>query len=256
VRLPNRTHAYNLRSWVESANSNTTDFPIQNLPFSVFKLRALTDQPRCGVGIGDMIFDISRCIDLFSGVAKDVALACGDTTLNGLMSLGYQANSEFRARVSDLLNIENLDYREQIADALYSVDKVDLLLPVKIGGFTDFFASINHATNAGRLFRPDAPLLPNYKYVPIAYNGRANSVRVSGEPVQRPWGQLKSPEKQSPSFEPAKRMDYEVELGLYIGKPSVQGSPIHVSKASDHIFGFSLLNDWSARDIQSWEYQP
>jgi fumarylacetoacetase len=251
----NRTHDPALRSWVASANIEGVDFPVQNLPFCVF--RKEEDEPaRCGVGIGDSILDIGRCADLFEGAASQAAVACQASSLNALMALGLDAASALRARLSELLSTGHTLHRGLLSRALLPIANVDLVLPVRIGGFTDFFASVHHASNAGRLFRPDMPLLPNYKYVPIAYNGRANSVRASAIPVHRPRGQIKMPDQAAPVFAPAQRLDYEVELGMYIGEASEVGKPVNVKRAPRHIFGFSLLNDWSARDIQAWEYQP
>lgn len=251
----NSTHDPQLRSWVESANRAGTDFPIQNLPFAVFHTQA-DGAARCGVGIGDFILDVSACQSLFIGDALRAAQACADPALNALMALGNPTVSALRHALSALLSLGNDQDRSVLEAALYPIADVKLLLPVKVAGYTDFFASIHHATNAGRLFRPDAPLLPNYKYVPVGYNGRASSVRVSGARVQRPWGQLKSPTVDAPVFAPATRLDHEVELGMYIGTSTQDGAPVGVGQAWDHIFGFSLLNDWSARDVQSWEYQP
>lgn len=252
----NATHDPALRSWVTSANEPGADFPIQNLPLAVFSAQGANEAPRCGVGIGDHILDIAACAALMDGLAAEAAHTCAAPTLNPLMAMGSTAPSALRAQLSQLLAAQHTQHREAVRQALHPLANVDLQMPVRVGGFTDFFASVNHATNAGRLFRPDAPLLPNYKYVPVAYNGRANSVRVSGATVQRPWGQLKHPDQSAPVFAPAQRLDYEVELGLYIGSPSQMGHPVVIKDAWNHVFGFSLLNDWSARDIQSWEYQP
>lgn len=252
----NATHDPQLRSWVQSANIEGTDFPIQNLSFAVFRTKGTQEAARCGVGIGDQILDISACLQLFDADARQAADACAEPTLNTLMALGNHAASALRRALSMLLSADNEKHRAVLTTALIPINQAELLLPVKIAGYTDFFASVHHATNAGRLFRPDAPLLPNYKYVPVGYNGRANSIRVSGDRVQRPWGQLKATDQPAPIFAPAKRLDYEVELGMYIGTSSRDGEPVEVANAWDHIFGFSLLNDWSARDVQSWEYQP
>jgi len=254
----NATHAPELRSWVESANQPNADFPIQNLPLAVFRRRDDNAPATCGVGIGNQLLDIGACTSLMDNIlARGAAEACrGASTLNPLMRLGNQAMSALRAELSNLLNSSQEKHRSEVQRAMYSIDSVELMQPVQVAGYTDFFASVHHATNAGRLFRPDAPLLPNYKYVPVAYNGRANSIRVSGEPVQRPWGQLKGSDQAAPVFAPSQRMDYEVELAMYIGMPSRIGSSVAIANAWDHVFGFSLLNDWSARDIQSWEYQP
>ena len=252
----NATHDPQLRSWVESANAEGAEFPIQNLPFAVFREKGADGTARCGVGIGNQILDVGQCVPLFDGLAATAAEACRAPVLNPLMALGPEAASALRARLSALLSDGQLVHREVLSRALWPIDAVELLLPARIGGYSDFFASIHHATNAGRLFRPDAPLLPNYKHVPIAYSGRSNSIRVSGAPLQRPWGQIKAPDQAGPVFSPSQRLDHEVELALFIGAPSTPGVPVKVGEAWKHIFGFSLLNDWSARDIQSWEYQP
>lgn len=249
------THDPALRSWVGSANVEGTDFPIQNLPFAVFR-RHPSDAPRCAVGIGDRLLDIGMCIELFDGAAAPAARACRASALNDLMVLDPSAVSALRAQLSRLLSAGHERDRAALGEALVRISDAELLLPVKIGGFTDFFASIHHATNAGRMFRPDMPLLPNYKHLTIAYNGRANSVRASGAMVRRPHGQLKAAADTAPRHGPAQRLDYEVELGLYIGAASTPDQPVTVGDAWRHVFGFSLLNDWSARDIQSWEYQP
>jgi len=250
----NATHDPALRSWVDTANLAGAEFPIQNLPFAVFK----TDggQARCGVGIGDQVLDVAACASLFGGDAAGSAQACAEPALNTLMALGPAAAHALRARLSQLLDAREHEHREATARHLLPIAGVELVLPVRVGGYTDFFASVHHATNAGWLFRPDNPLLPNYKYVPIAYNGRANSVRVSGDAVRRPHGQIRPADTAAPSYEPARRVDHEVELALYIGRPSQLHRPVRVADAWDHVFGFSLLNDWSARDIQAWEYQP
>ena len=214
------------------------------------------DAARCAVGIGDMLLDVGACAGLFEGPAALAARACGAPVLNELMALDPSAVCALRAQLSVLLSAGHEQHRSALGQALIPQSQAQLLLPVRIGGFTDFFASVHHATNAGRLFRPDMPLLPNYKHVPIAYNGRANSVRAGGAKVQRPHGQLKAAAQAVPHHGPAQRLDYEVELGLYIGGASTPGQPVQVGDAWRHMFGFSLLNDWSARDIQAWEYQP
>ncbi len=253
----NATHDPELRSWLASANTAGTDFPIQNLPFGVFRRRPADQAPRCAVAIGDCIVDVSRLAGLFSGDAEVAARACGAPVLNGLMGMGPYAASALRAQLSALLADSQGTGRRQVEEALVPMAQADLLLPLRVAGYTDFFASIHHATNAGRLFRPEQPLLPNYKHVPIAYNGRASSIQVSGAPVVRPHGQLRSSAPDgTPRFAPSERMDHEVELGAVIGRASRSGAPVPVGGAWDHVFGFCLLNDWSARDIQAWEYQP
>ncbi len=254
----NATHDPALRSWVTTANETETDFPIQNLPFGVFRIRGQAEAGRCCVAIGDQVVDLSRLSTQLSGLAQATAGACRAPVLNPLMALDPLAVSALRAQLSAWLS-EAADpaTRQSVREALLPMADVELLLPWQVSGYTDFFASIHHASNAGRLFRPDQPLLPNYKYVPIAYNGRANSIRVSGEPVTRPNGQVRpvTPDA-TPQFGPSQRLDHEVELGLVIGRGSHSGEPVVIGRAWDHVFGFCLLNDWSARDIQAWEYQP
>ncbi|MBU9598258.1 fumarylacetoacetase [Burkholderia multivorans] len=252
----NATHDPQRRSWVASANRADADFPIQNLPFAVFRRIGTDDAPRCGVGIGDQILDVTLCSELFAKPVAVAARACETDSLNRLMALDPSIISTFRHQLSELLEANHAEHRSAVEQALVPIQSVELLLPVRIGGFTDFFASVHHATNAGKLFRPDNPLLPNYKYVPVAYNGRANSVRASGGLLRRPRGQIRVPGQDVPSYLPARRVDYEVELGLYIGQATTPDQPVPVSDAWRHVFGFSLLNDWSARDIQAWEYQP
>jgi fumarylacetoacetase len=258
VSALNATHDAGLRSWVESANAPGTDFPIQNLPFGVFlPVHAPHQAARCGVAIGERVVDVHRLAALFTGEAATAARACGAAALNDLMALGPKAASALRAQLSGLLAQDATSTRGRVQEALLPMESVALQLPVRIAGYTDFFASVHHATNAGRLFRPDQPLLPNYKHVPIAYNGRANSIRPGGVPVTRPHGQQRPAlPGDAPVFGPSQRLDHEVELGVLVGRATQPGLPVPVGGAWDHIFGFCLLNDWSARDIQSWEYQP
>lgn len=258
----NATHDASLRCWLDAAHADGCDFPVQNLPFACFSVTQAhsASQPievRCGVGIGDAIIDISAIADLFAHQATAAADACVQPSLNQLMALPHAALSALRQQLSQLLCSSDLALRARVQQALYPLAAVQLHKPFTVAGYTDFFASIHHATNAGRLFRPDQPLLPNYKYVPVAYNGRANSVRVSGQPVTRPRGQLRPlGADAAPAFAPSERLDYEVELGMVIGTASQHGQPIAPADAWQHVFGFCLLNDWSARDIQAWEYQP
>lgn len=253
----NATHDPQLRSWLAAANVAGADFPIQNLPFGVFRRAGSGDGFRCGVALGDSVVDVSHLRGLFAGLAAAAARACAEGAINTLMALGPEATSALRAQLSRLLRAGEAPaaQREAVASALVPLATAELALPVRIGGFTDFFASVHHATNAGRLFRPDNPLLPNYKYVPIAYNGRANSVQAPGN-VRRPRGQIKGPGEGPPVFAASARLDYEVELGVYIGAATKRGEPVAAGRAWEHVFGVSLLNDWSARDIQAWEYQP
>ncbi len=229
----NETHDPTLRSWVESANLPDADFPIQNLPFCVF--RHGHSARRVGVAIGDSILDVPDY-----------------TSLNDLAARGRGACSELRMKLSRALRADN-PYPPKAL--LYPMSECRLDLPLEIGDYSDFYASIFHATNVGSMFRPDNPLLPNYKYVPIGYHGRASSVVVSGTPVRRPCGQLQSGD-HPPVFEASRQLDYESELGVFICCENRLGEPIPIEKAEDHMFGVCLVNDWSARDIQRWEYQP
>ena len=249
-----RTHDPGLRSWVASANGHP-DFPIQNLPFGVFAPPA--GLPRGGVAIGDGILDLPAALaaGLLQGEAARAAEAASGDALNPLLALGAGPRKALRAQLSTLLSDANAA-REAMAGALHPAADCTLYVPARIGDYTDFYAGIHHATNVGLQFRPDNPLLPNYKYVPIGYHGRASSVRVSGTPVRRPSGQRKPARETEPSFGPSRNLDYELELGIWVGPGNELGQPIPMAEAAEHIAGFCLLNDWSARDIQAWEYQP
>ena len=249
----NETHDPARRSFVETANATDSDFPIQNLPFGVFR-PGPESPPRVGVAIGDQILDVAAAGEFFGGPVAEAAKACASPSLNRLMALGPQAASALRLALSKILSADWGD--KGLAEHFVPMDSAELLLPVAIGDFTDFYASVFHATNAGRAFRPDNPLLPNYKYVPVAYHGRASSVRVSGTPLKRPQGQRKPANETVPTYGPSRNMDFELELGMYVGTPSPLGTTVPIGQAAEHIFGFCLLNDWSARDVQAWEYQP
>jgi fumarylacetoacetase len=244
-------------SWVESANDPECGFPLENLPFCAFV--ADDDEQHLGVGIGDAILDISRFASSNDGsrLPEDIREACGKSTLNALMFCGRAKRSNLRAELMNLF-VEDAPTTkiDAVRPLLRPMNGAQFALPVVIGDYTDFYASIHHATNVGKLFRPDQPLLPNYKWVPIGYHGRASSIVVSGTPVKRPSGQTKPPSAEAPTFGPSKQMDFELELGAYIGVGNALGSPISIDDAERHIFGVSLMNDWSARDIQAWEYQP
>ena len=250
------THAASRSSWVTSANGHTT-FPIQNLPFGVFSPEG--GSARGGVAIGDSIFDIGAALEagLFTGAARDAAEAASGRTLNPLLEAGQAARQALRRRVSAILDVRGADApkAQTIAGRLvHDSNRCTLHLPARIGDFTDFFAGIHHAYTAGTISRPENPLMPNYKYVPVAYHSRASSVRPSGGVVRRPRGQRKPPEQAVPDFGPCRNLDYELELGIWIGPGNEIGSPIPIAEASRHIAGFCLLNDWSARDIQAWEF--
>jgi fumarylacetoacetase len=249
------THDPALRSFVPSADAQDGDFPIQNLPYAVFRRRGDHAPPRVGAAIGAALLDIAAVAPLMDGVAAPAAAACAQPHLNALMECGPQAWAALRTGLSRLLR-SDAAHRMAVERHLTPIDDAELLLPVQIRNFTDFFASIFHATNTGRLFRPDNPLLPNYKYVPVAYHSRASSVRVSGTPVRRPCGQTKRPDEAAPVYRASRNLDYELELGFYIGTPSTLGEAVSIAAAADHVFGYCLLNDWSARDIQAWESQP
>ncbi len=249
----NETHDATLTSWVVSANDPASDFPIQNLPMGVFHDRA---RARVGVAIGDAILDVGRCLDdgAFSGDAAEAASQCRGESLNALMAMGPRYWTALRAALSRLLRADYPDARGE--RWLHPAARCTMLLPAVIGDYTDFYASIHHATNVGRMFRPDNPLLPNYKYVPIAYHGRASSIVVSGSEIRRPSGQTRADASKPPQFGPCRMLDYECEAGFFIGPGNAGGEPVPIGEAGGRLFGACLVNDWSARDIQSWEYQP
>jgi len=255
----NATHDPALRSWVESANAPGTEFPIQNLPFGSFQRTGSPEAPRSGVAIGDQIFDVGAAArdGLMTGRTWGSGLVCASADLNGLMSMGPEAWSPLRARISSLLSVHaSADEREKAKKHLIPMSAVEMLLPARIGDYSDFYASIHHATNVGKMLRPDNPLLPNYKYVPIGYHGRSSSIVVSGTAVRRPKGQRKPDGAAEPVFGPSQSLDYELEVGFFVGGGNFQGEAVPIDTAEEHLFGVCLLNDWSARDVQAWEYQP
>ncbi len=243
-----------LKSWVASANDPATDFPLENLPLGVFRQ---ANRARIGVAIGDRILDLNACGSegLLKDLASEIVDACTAQVLNPLMGLGPEALSSLRCQLQSLLG-EDSSLQSRLASMLIGMHEAEMQMPVHIGDYTDFYASIHHATRVGRLFRPDNPLLPNYKYVPIGYHGRASSLVISGAEVRRPRGQTKAASAAEPSFGPAASLDYELEIGLFIGQGNALGQPIPIVEAERHAFGLCLVNDWSARDIQAWEYQP
>jgi fumarylacetoacetase len=253
------THDPKRQSWVTSAKGHP-DFPIQNLPVGIFSPPDSAER-RGGIAIGDMILDFAAVAEaeLFAGAARDAAEATASGHLNDLFVLGAMPRQALRVRLSELLDAKGPD-RKRVdgisSRLLHRAADCVLHVPAQVGDYTDFYVGIHHATNVGKLFRPDNPLLPNYKHVPIGYHGRASSIVPSGTPVRRPSGQLKPPDAPTPSFGPSRRLDYELELGIWIGPGNALGEPIPIANADQHVAGFCLLNDWSARDIQSWEYQP
>ena len=236
-----------LKSWCESAQGG--DFPIQNLPLGIFSVGERRRQ--AGAAIGDYVLDLPGIADLLE---EDWREDLSQPVLNGWLARGPEAQAALRQRLQELLSDEQ--YRDDVEAQLVGQSEVRFHLPCFVGDYTDFYVGIHHATNVGKQFRPDNPLLPNYKFVPIGYHGRASSVRASGEPVIRPNGQRKAPDSDSPEYGASRRLDYELELGIWIGEGNELGAPIPIGEASDHIAGYCLLNDWSARDIQAWEYQP
>jgi len=255
--LLNETHDPKLTSWVDSANQSGSDFPIQNLPFAIFRRIGSTESYRGGVAIGDQVIDLAAAKDsgIFSGLALQALEACALDELNTFMDMGKEAWSALRAELSKALSSGNTA-QEKLASCLVSQSDVEYALPCNIGDYTDFYTSIHHATSVGKKFRPDNPLLPNYKWVPIGYHGRSSSIEISGSNFRRPKGQTKAPTAAEPSFGPCKRLDYELEIGIFIGNGNELGEPITLDNAEDHVFGICIFNDWSARDIQGWEYQP
>lgn len=244
------------KSWLASANVPGCDFPLQNLPFCAFECG---EEQHLGVAIGDCILDLHNlsASGLLDSIEEGVREACEEAQLNALMDCGKKATTTLRSALFELLGEgASARSRELVRPLLRYSSEVRLRVPVHIRDYTDFYASIHHATNVGKLFRPDQPLLPNYKFVPIGYHGRASSIVVSGSPVRRPNGQRKLPNEDVPHFGPSGQLDYELELGAYIGTGNGLGEPIPMSEAEQHIFGVSLVNDWSARDVQAWEYQP
>jgi fumarylacetoacetase len=255
------THNPQLRSWVESANDRDSDFPIQNLPFGVFQNSDPEGRSSIGVAIGEYVLDLRQAGSSpeFQQLSSATLEALSPNTLNRFMGLGQSAWSELRLVLSRTLRVDQPGWqnnRATLEPFLVPIERVVMELPATIGDYTDFYASIHHATRVGRLFRPDNPLLPNYKYVPIGYHGRASSIVASGTEIARPCGQVKPGDRDVPAFRPTQALDYELELAWFVGPGNPLGSSIPVRQAESHIFGFCLLNDWSARDIQSWEYQP
>ena len=255
--MPNldETHDPARRSWVESANDPATDFPIQNLPFGVFRRKGSKESGRIGVAIGDQVLDVAACLNagLLNGLDLETNAALQRESLNEIMRLGRAAWRSVRRIVGDLLDAGRAKPQAAVVIPHASVE---MLLPAQIGDYTDFYASIHHATNVGSMFRPDNPLLPNYKHLPVGYHGRASSIVASGTPIRRPMGQTVTNDAGPPTFGPCKLLDYEMELGVFVGRGNAMGTRIEMKDVSEHLFGMVIVNDWSARDIQKWEYQP
>lgn len=236
------THDPALTSWVAAANDPATDFPIQNLPFGRFR-RAGEADFRIGVAIGDQVLDLARAALIDTG------------DMNALMQAGPAARKTLRLTLSQRLRTGS-SQQNALQPCLVPQSAVEMGLPCHIGDYTDFYTSIHHATSVGKQFRPDNPLLPNYRWIPIGYHGRASSIGVSGETIRRPAGQVKGADDATPGFGPTQRLDYELELGAFIAVGNPQGEPVPIAGAEAHLFGLALFNDWTARDIQAWEYQP
>ncbi|MCU0925752.1 MAG: fumarylacetoacetase [Hydrogenophaga sp.] len=255
----NHTHDASVKSWLAAANVPGTDFPIQNLPFGVFRRAGSNEAFRGGVAIGDQILDLAalpRSLGM-KGLAREAALACSEPVLNALLAMGSDA---WRALRHALFAALRHDADATTVSALHACllpqAEAEYSVPTRIANYTDFYTSIHHARNVGRVIRPDDPLTPNFQWLPIAYHGRASSVVVSGTPFHRPMGQAMPPGAQAPVYGPCARLDFELEMGFYIGPGNALGAPIPLTKAEDHIFGMCLLNDWSARDHQFWEMAP
>lgn len=253
-----QTHDLALTSWVSSAHAAGTDFPIQNLPLGVFS--AADGRVGVGVAIGDQVLDlrVARDAGLLVGLSAEIAATLEGRTLNALIALGRPALTAVRAAVQGVLRADTEAGRaaQRVPGLLQPMASVRMQLPVEVGDYTDFYASVDHATNVGSMFRPDNPLLPNYRHVPIGYHGRASSIVPTGTPVHRPMGQVSAKPEGPPTFAPTARLDYELEVGAVIGAGNALGTTIPLTEAESHLAGLVLVNDWSARDIQAWEYQP
>ncbi|MEW6469271.1 MAG: fumarylacetoacetase, partial [Bacteroidota bacterium] len=253
-----------LRSWIQVPAGS--DFPIQNLPFGIFKTAEL--KPRTGVAIGEYVLDLAELkkTGIFNDLKFDTQVF-SQPSLNAFIALGKDLTRKVRERISELLRIDNAFLRDDkatIKKVLLRQSEVQMLMPVEVGNYTDFYSSIDHATNVGKMFRdPENALLPNWKHLPVGYHGRASSIMVSGTPFHRPKGQTlpadqagKPPKEQQPVFGPCRLLDFELEMAFIIGRETQLGESISTEKAGEYIFGMVLFNDWSARDIQTWEYVP
>ena len=251
----NHTHDPAARSWLASANEAGCDFPIQNLPFGVFRRQGSGEAFRGGVAIGDQVIDLATVAQsgALQGLAAQAATAASQPALNDLLAMGQSAWSALRHALFDALKE---GAAQTLRASLVPQSAIELTLPTRIGDYTDFYTSIHHARNVGRVIRPDDPLTPNFQWLPIAYHGRASSVVVSGTPFRRPMGQAMAPGAKAPTYGACRRLDYELEMGFYVGPGNARGEPIPLAHAEQHIFGMCLLNDWSARDHQFWEMNP
>jgi fumarylacetoacetase len=254
----NETHHPKLKSWLESANNPAIGFPVQHLPFAVFRRAGCAEDYRPGVALGDQIIDLAQLAQIqpFFGLAAEALNTCTGSTLNALMALGHAHWSALRLALSRAVRVGS-DLQADIEQVLVPQALAEYSVPACIRDYTDFYISIHHATAGGKISRPDAPLLPNFKWLPIGYHGRASSVVISGHEVVRPVGQSRPARSdETPVFGPSQRLDFELEIGMFVGPGNVQGTRIPIEHADEHIFGICILNDWSARDIQAWEVQP
>jgi fumarylacetoacetase len=259
--VPNETHRRDLPCWVDSAHDAATDFPIQNLPLGVFRPRGSDEAWRVGVAIGGQVLDVAAAArsGLLEGDGARAGARSAASSLNGLMSSGPRTWSALRANLSRLLRADTPQGargQRLRATLMHEQKDVELAVPAAVGDYTDFYASIHHAHNVGTMLRPENPLLPNYKWMPIGYHGRASSIVASGTAIRRPNGQVSPDGKSAPTFGPTSRLDYEAEVGFYVGQENALGEPIPLIECEAHLFGACLVNDWSARDVQAWEYQP
>lgn len=257
MRALDATHDPKLGSWVSSAGAPDGDFPIQNLPFCAFRRARSAEEFRGGVAIGDSVLDLGALheLRLLDGLAAQALGACAQPFLNAFMGLGPDASTALRAALSAALRTGST-LAPRLRPLLIPQQAAEYRVAAQVGDYTDFYASIHHATAVGRLLRPDNPLFPNYKWLPIAYHGRASSIRVSGYDFARPTGQVLPPGGAVPELAATRRLDYELELGVFVGRGNELGQSVPLAEAESHLFGLCLLNDWSARDIQAWEYQP
>ena len=252
ISRPDPSHDPALESWVSSANEAATDFPIQNLPMGLFSRPG--GPPRLGVAIGDSILDLTAVAEL-GLLEPDLGEACTSSRANAWMALSRSRRGDLRRRLVELL-AKGSEHEGALSRALVGQGDATMLVPAGVGDYTDFYASIHHATNIGSMFRPDNPLMPNYRHLPVGYHGRASSILPSGSPVRRPSGQTKADDADLPTFSPSRLLDYELEVGAWLGPGNRLGDPIALANAEDHLVGLCLVNDWSARDLQKWEYQP